>query len=213
MTDLGDRLEKSCVYCVLDAGVAAYDRLFDILKRATDAGVDIFQIRDKVGQDREIADFSYQAVSWIKRRAIFIVNDRPQAARDSGADGVHIGQDDQPLDAVREILGPGKIIGVSCQTPAQARQAQRDRADYIGFGSVFKTQTKPDRSPMDLDILNEVTREIVIPVFAIGGITAQRCDLLKDYGVSRVAVTRAICEADDVFRAVRDLRKHFDHGA
>lgn len=211
MTAISDRLKKACVYCVLDAAVAGYDRLFDILKYAAEAGVDIFQIRDKNGSDQEIIDFAGQSVAWLNGRAVFIVNDRPHAALQSKADGVHVGQDDSTPDAVRDILGPEKIIGVSCQTLAQARQAQNDHADYIGFGSVFTTQTKPDRQPMDLNLLAEVLREVTIPVFPIGGITAGRCALLKNYGVTRIAVTRAICQAKNVFEEVRALRKHFDY--
>ena len=121
-----------------------------------------------------------------------IVNDRVDLAVLGGAAGVHLGQEDIPLKAARRMMGNQAIIGVSCQTLTHARQAEREGADYIGFGSVFKTQTKPDRSPMDLKLLQRVMREIRIPVFAIGGITCENVGRLREVGVERGAGWRDV---------------------
>ena len=209
MNAMTDLLSQARLYCVLDAQVAGYDQLFEILERSAGCGVDIFQIRDKQGSDRDIMEFTRRAVKYLNGKALFIVNDRVDLALNAQADGVHIGQHDDALKDVRCAAGSDLIVGVSCQTIPQAREAWSRGADYIGFGSVFKTQTKPGRDPMNLEMLAGVLQEAPVPVFAIGGITAERCDLLKRYGVTRVAVTRAVCCADDVCAAARTLKEKF----
>ena len=103
-------------------------------------------------------------------------------------------------------MGSGKIVGVSCQTLAQALKAQAQGADYIGFGSVFQTQTKPDRQAMDLDLLKMVIKQVKIPVFPIGGISRENLGSLIPLGVTRVAVCRDILLAKDAAQAVRELK-------
>jgi thiamine-phosphate pyrophosphorylase len=105
------------------------------------------------------------------------------------------------------MMGAGKIIGVSCQNLDQALKAKAQGVDYIGFGSVFQTQTKPGRRAMDLDILQKVIRQVNIPVFPIGGISRRNIGQLIPLGVKRVAVCRDILLAKDVNRAVRELRE------
>src|SRR3989344_4118194 len=99
------------------------------------------------------------------------------------------------------------MIGVSCQSYEHARQAQAQGADYVGFGSVFKTLTKPERNPMNLDLLKRIVREISIPVFAIGGIGAQNIAALRAVGVKHFAVCRAICTARNIREATSDIKK------
>lgn len=199
-------LQESRIYCVLDAQVAGYDQLFDILKCSADAGVDIFQIRDKYGSACGIMDFVKKSVDYFCGKKLFIVNDRIDIALVSNADGVHLGQDDIRINEARKITGPDMIIGVSCQTLEQAIEAQEQGADYIGFGSVFETQTKPDRLPMNLQLLKDVIKKISIPVFPIGGITVDNVNIVKECGADRVAVTRTVCLADDVLGVVQKLR-------
>ena len=200
-------LKNYSLYLVLDTQVCGYERLFEILKTAVNNGVDIIQLRDKSGPARETLQFATRVVGYLRRKVPFIVNDRVDIAKAAKADGVHLGQDDLPLESARRILGKRAIIGLSCQTLDQARLAQKGAADYIGFGSVFKTLTKPGRSPMRLKFLKTVCQEIRIPVFAIGGIDLENICQLKKYRIQRVAVTRAICAASDVESACRELRK------
>ncbi len=183
-----------------------YEMLFDIMQKAVTAGVDIVQLRDKHGSCRDILQFSIRCMKAIAGRVPFIVNDRVDIAYAAGADGVHLGQDDLPIDKAREILGEDAIIGISCQSIEHACHAEESGADYIGFGSVFKTLTKPDRKPMDLNLLAEVCKQIRIPVFAIGGIGISNLSIILDVGVSRIAVCRAILEADDVTGVVKDMK-------
>ena len=200
-------LHKANLYLILDAQVNSYSQLLEILKKSVRSGVDIVQLRDKTGSAREILEFTLRAMKIVGDKVPFIVNDRLDLAVLSNAPGVHVGQEDVPVGEARKLLGSRKIIGVSCQTLDHARLAQRGGADYIGFGSVFKTQTKPGRSPMDLKVLQAVTREISIPVFAIGGITCKNIGRLRELGVERVAVCRDICCAPDVSKVVKDFKK------
>jgi len=198
MADILQQLEQARLYLVLDASLAEYRRLFDIMCEAVEHGVDIVQLRDKDGDDQDIVGFAQRAVQRISSRAVFILNDRLDLALASGAHGVHLGQDDLPIEEARRLAGKDFILGTSCQNLSQMEEAQQQGADYIGFGSVFKTQTKPDREPMDLSVLKKVAIQSRIPVFAIGGIGVGNLQRVLDCGISRIAVTRAICEAKDV---------------
>ncbi len=200
-------LKRSRLYLVLDTQVQPYDKLLKVLKKAVCAGVDIIQLRDKEGCVKDILKFTQQALKYVNNRCLFIVNDRVDIALAAGAHGVHLGQDDLPVATVRKMVGSKMIIGASCQTLAHARKAQAEGADYIGFGSVFKTLTKPERAPMKLKLLSRVVKEVQIPVFAIGGINTINAIRLKDLGVDRIAVTRVISLADNVERTVKEFNE------
>ncbi len=195
------------LYLILDAQVNSYRELIDILRKSVRCGVDIVQLRDKKGNARDILAFALQARKIIQDKIPLIINDRVDLALISGADGVHVGQEDISLNDARRILGHKKIIGVSCQTPAHVKRAQSQGADYVGFGSVFKTQTKPDRSAMDLNVLKKVAQSCQVPLFAIGGITYKNIGRLRELGVKRVAVCREICLAKDVSGMTRILKR------
>jgi len=196
------------LYVILDTQVCDYARLWEVLRIAVKAGVDIVQLRDKIGQSRETLLFAKKVQHFLADRIPFIVNDRVDVARLSGASGVHVGQDDIPVVEARKILGDRKIIGTSCQTIAHLRRAMRDGADYVGFGSVFKTLTKPDRSPMDLKLLRQaagVARREEFPLFAIGGICRENAVKVVSCGVERIAVCRDVLLAKDVRFSVGEL--------
>ena len=200
-------LRESKLYLILDAQVNSHSELLDILKKSVQGGVDIVQLRDKCGSARDILDFSRKALKITAGKVPYIINDRVDLAIMADADGVHLGQEDIPIALARRMMKPDAIIGVSCQTLAQAKAAQNDGADYIGFGSVFKTQTKPGRSAMDLKLLASVARKVSIPMFAIGGISRANIETLLPLGVSRVAICRDICESKDVKNAVQETKK------
>lgn len=201
------RLSPTCrLYLILDTQVADYTKLFEIAKQAVQHGIDILQLRDKNGTVKDIMQFSRKILTLTKKRIPYILNDRVDLAMACGASGVHLGQDDIPVDKARKIMGAKYIIGASCQSLSHARQAQSLGADYIGFGSVFKTQTKPQRHPMELSLLTKVVRQINIPVFAIGGITFGNCSAVLTAGVKRVAVCRDVCLANNAGLAVKNLQ-------
>lgn len=200
-------LKDARLYLVLDAQVCDYGRLWEVLRQSVQAGVDVVQLRDKAGSSRDILRFTARALTFLKGRIPFIINDRLDLVLAAHADGVHLGQDDLPLVAARKIAGDRIIIGASCQTYAQALAARRAGADYVGFGSVYKTLTKPDRKPMDVKLLERVVRRIDVPVFAIGGIKVDHCPRLRALGVRRIAVTRAILCAPHAGEATRTFLK------
>lgn len=199
-------LRKSRLYLVLDAAVNDYGELLRIGLQAVKAGVDLLQLRDKHGAAKDIARLASKLIARMNPRVPLMINDRVDVALACGADGVHLGQDDLSIKLARKILGRGAIIGCSCQTLAQARQAREDGADYIGFGSVFKTQTKPQRAAMDLKLLQRVIHEFDFPVFVIGGIDTGNIGRLRVLGVDKIAVTRAISRAKNIGEAVRILK-------
>lgn len=194
------------LYLILDRQVKPYEQLFEVAREAVQAGVDIVQLRDKQGAADDILDFSKRLSGLTRERALLMVNDHMNVALAGYADGVHLGQEDVPLTEARSLLGPEAVIGISCQTLEQAQEAESNGADYIGFGSVFKTLTKPERQPMNLDLLEEVIHTVKIPVFAIGGITLSGLNLLIPRAVQRVAVCREICLANDVQEVVRQFK-------
>lgn len=203
------KLLSNCkLYLILDAGVCPYDRLFIVLKEAALWGVDIVQLRDKVGSAKNVINFSKRAISWLKGRIPFIVNDRIDIARLSGASGVHLGQDDLSVAEARRILGARAMIGVSCQSVLHLRRACFERADYVGFGSVFTTLTKPGRLPMDQGLLARAVKyagEKELPLFAIGGISRHNLGQVRTQGVRRVAVCRDILLSGDIRRSVGEF--------
>lgn len=199
-------LNDAKLYLILDRQVNAYERLFEIARQTIPAGVDIIQLRDKNGSDEEILAFSKKILKLTQDRLYYIINDRTDLAMESGASGVHLGQDDMPFKEARAMMGNKAVIGVSCQTFEHAQKAVEDGADYIGFGSVFKTLTKPGRVPMDGKLLKQVMSNIPIPVFAIGGIDLKNALRLSSMGVNRIAVCRAICQAKNSERAVKSFK-------
>lgn len=206
-------LRSSNVYLILDREVADYDRLLTVTRESLRAGVDLIQLRDKKGLARDILPFVSRILKFLKKRIPLIINDRIDLVLASGADGVHLGQKDIPLTLARKMLPPEAIIGISCQNLKDAQKAQRQGADYIGFGSVFRTLTKPDRRPMDLKLLAKVIKEIKIPVFAIGGIGFKNISEVRHLGVQRVAVCREICWAQDVRQTTHALKEALRHQA
>ncbi len=198
-------LAHSNVYLILDRQVNDYDELSDVALKAVQGGIRILQIRDKRGQRSDIAAFSRRLMTQLPDDVIFVINDDVALAAELKADAVHVGQDDMSVEAARRELGESTIIGASCQTMEQAYLAQDQGADYIGFGSVFKTLTKPDRHPMEHDLLRDVVKNLDIPVYAIGGIDLDRLALLKSLGVSHVAVCRAVSESEDVEKSARQF--------
>ena len=194
------------LYLILDTQVLDYGALLQVLKDSVRGGVDIVQLRDKIGSTKEILDFCRKVLKITRHQIPFIVNDRADLALFSGADGLHLGQEDLEYSMALRLLGKNKIIGVSCQNLKQAIAAEALGADYIGFGSVFQTQTKPDRQPMDLDILQKVIKKVGIPIFPIGGISRRNIGQLIPLGVTRVAVCRDILLAQNPSQSVREFK-------
>jgi thiamine-phosphate diphosphorylase len=161
------------------------------------AGAKWVQYRDKEKSRREIYKEAIRLRRLTKKfNAVFIVNDYADIALAVDADGVHLGQDDLPIREARRIMGKDKIIGISTHSLEQAKEAEKEGADYIGFGPIFHTTTKDAGIPKGADMLKEIKRHVQIPVVAIGGINLENLKSVLDAGVDAVAVASAILKGD-----------------
>jgi thiamine-phosphate pyrophosphorylase len=168
----------------------------DMVLRALKAGVKWVQYRDKDRTGREIYEESVRLRSVTRDfGAVLVVNDHPDIVLAAEADGVHLGQEDLPLKGARKILGK-KIIGISTHSLAQAVDAEKGGADYVGFGPVFHTTTKDAGSPKGIEMLFKIKKKLRIPVVAIGGITLENLSMVLETGVDAVAVASAILSGD-----------------
>ncbi len=161
------------------------------VKIAIDNGIKIIQLRDKVNNKETILETAKQLRELTKEKGvILIINDHIDIAKEVDADGVHLGQDDTPIEEARNLLN-NKIIGISCHSLKQAIKAEKDGADYIGIGPIFKTQTK-DYQEIGSNIITNVKNSIKIPFIAIGGIDKDNIDEVLNAGATRVAIISAL---------------------
>ena len=204
-------LAQARLYLICEARPAGRDPQ-NILRPALQGGVDIVQLREKSGDDRGIV----RAGRTFRRLcdaydALFIVNDRPDLAIACGADGVHLGQDDGQVSAVRRLVGDDLLIGLSTHSPDQVDAAEG--VDYIAVGPVHATPTKPEYEPVGAELVSYAARHAGVPFFAIGGIDPQTVDEVVAAGAERVAVVRAIRDAADPGATARVLRQRVEAGA
>jgi len=179
----------------------------EVARAAIAGGADCIQLREKSLPDAEFLSRARTLVELCRGNAVrCIINDRADVAILSGADGVHVGQDDLPVRQVRKLVGPDKIVGVSTHSIEQARQAVLDGADYIGVGPVFPSQTKPREISPGPEYARQVAREIRIPAFAIAGITLENVDEVIATGVRAVAISSAVIGAADPQAAARAFK-------
>jgi len=192
----------------------AYSRgrdLLDLMMTSVEAGATLVQLRAKNLSDREFLELCLAARTKLDQGGVpLIVNDRVDIALAGQASGVHLGQDDMPLQAARAILGRGRIIGISASTVEEARRAEHGGADYIGVGPVFNTASKDyETPPLGLEGLNRIRRSVRIPILAIGGITAANARQVLESGADGLAVISAILGARDAASATVELLKSF----
>lgn len=179
------------LYAIIDAEIA--DDPFALARRALKAGCGLLQLRAKRLADADFLALADAISNSCRQSSVpFVVNDRPDIASLSRADGVHLGQDDMPIADARTLVGPMEL-GVSTHDLAQARDADRAGADRIAFGPVFATTTKDDPDPVvGLEALSVVCRSVSRPVVAIGGITPENAHKVLDAGAQHVAAISAL---------------------
>lgn len=200
---------KDCnLYVIIDRKAGKNRDLTDIAHKTILGGADIIQLRDKLSSSREIIQQA-KSIKQIctKYKKLFIINDRVDIAACIDSDGVHLGQDDIPVEDARKIFPPRKLIGVSTHSIDQAKAAQQAGADYIGVGPVFSTPTKPDYKSVGLDLVKWASENIQIPFVAIGGIDINNIDDVLNAGAKNIAVVRAVCAAEDVRGAAFQLKE------
>ena len=178
-------------------------------------GVRLLQLRVKQQPTRDFVALATEVQRICRRyQCTLIINDRVDIALAVEADGVHLGQDDLPLAAARKIVGREKIIGVSTHTVQQALIAEQEGADYIGFGPLFGTTTKATGyTARGLEQLQEIRRQVRIPIVAIGGITAERAPAVLQAGADAVALISDIVLAPDIQYRVKTLLQQLDSPA
>jgi thiamine-phosphate pyrophosphorylase len=186
-------LSDARLYFVVEA--TASDRL---LEAALGGGCDLLQLRDHDASDDELLAAGERFRDACDAHgALFVVNDRPELALQLGADGVHVGQDDLPVDAVRRLVGPELFIGLSTHSPEQLDAALATGADYQSVGPIWETPTKAGRPAAGLDYVRYAAAHATKPWFAIGGIDAGNLGEVVAAGARRAVVVRAIRDADD----------------
>jgi thiamine-phosphate pyrophosphorylase len=198
-----ERLRRAHLYLVIDAEPAER-----VVPAALEGGVDLVQLREKSASDESIAETGRLLRRLCdKHDALLIVNDRPDLALACGADGVHVGQDDEPLDSVRATVGDELIVGISTHSPEQIEAALVSTADYLGVGPVHGTPTKPGVEPVGLQLVRYAAAHAdAKPWFAIGGIDTSNASAVREAGATRIAVVRAIRDAADPRVAADEIR-------
>jgi thiamine-phosphate pyrophosphorylase len=197
------------LYAIVDLGYVSAHDAPSILEKLVVGGIDLVQLR---GKNRSIDELTSLAEKLLPMTAAakipLIANDHAQMARRVHMQGVHVGQEDDPIDNIRRVVERPIIVGKSTHTLEQATAAEREGADYIGFGPVFSTPTKPNYPPVGLSQIREVHERVSIPIFCIGGIKADNLAQVLGAGAKRVVMVSGLLQASDIVaytRAVKDL--------
>lgn len=199
------------VYLVTDHRGKTDAEILNIIEQAIKGGTSVVQIREKTAFTKDFYNLALKAKEITEKYNVpLIVNDRIDIALAVKSDGVHIGQDDMPAKVAREIIGEEMILGVSASTVEEAMKAESDGADYIGSGAVFPTATKDDADSVSKEELKEIVNSTSIPVVAIGGITIENAESLKDAEIDGFSVVSAIMNADDPKKASEILKEIYN---
>lgn len=204
-------LATARLYGILDLGYVADARAVVMAEKLIRGGVQILQLRAKGRKPSELRHLANELLAVCRHHGVpFIVNDEIELAAEVGSDGCHLGQDDTPVAEARRRLPRGSIVGLSTHSLAQVREALLSRPDYIGFGPLFATPTKPDYQPIGLDHVAEAVRTAPFPVFCIGGINLERLPAVLAAGAERVVMVSALLQSADsastAAQAIRFLR-------
>ncbi len=201
-----DIRDAMLVYAVTDRAWLNGRSLADCVRQAIEGGATFVQLREKDAPRDEIVALGRQLASICREAGVpFVVDDEADIAREVGADGVHVGQEDMACEKARALLGPDALVGVSAQTVDQALAAQAAGADYLGVGALIPTPTKPDAVDVTFDELQAICDAVDIPVVGIGGLNRNTVDHLSGSGVDGAAVVSAIFASDDCEAAAREL--------
>ncbi len=202
---------RNCSLCViLDRDALKNRNMLKVAREVLQGGADMVQYRNKTSCDRDFSEEASALRKVVKKYGrIFIVNDRVDLAYALDTDGVHIGQEDISIQYARMIL-KNKIIGVSAHSLKDALRAEKDGADYIGIGPVFRTPNKKGAKPIGLTAIRKVAARIGIPVFAIGGINIKNIPVVKMSGISKIAVISAVINSRSIRNAVARLKQELE---
>lgn len=204
-----ERLRTARLYFVCDAHPRGEDPE-PLLLAALTGGADIVQLREKSlpRRETELAGLTFRRLC-DTFSALFIVNDDPDLARACKADGVHVGQDDAPVEEVRAVLGEDVIVGLSTHSEQQMAASAERPVDYISVGPIWETPTKEGRPGVGLELISHAAAQAPHPFFAIGGIDTSNAEQVVRAGAKRLCVVRAIRDAEDPTAVATELRQAF----
>jgi thiamine-phosphate pyrophosphorylase len=192
-------LSECRLYGIIDLGYVERSDAARIVEQMIEGGVDLIQLRGKnksIGELAELAAELHELSA--KSSTPLIVNDYAEIARRVLVEGVHVGQDDDPIEIVRQRVARDILVGKSTHSLAQARAAEGEGADYIGFGPIFATPTKPDYTPIGLQNVTRLHSEVNLPIFCIGGINIDNLQSVIDAGAKRVVMVSALLKAHNI---------------
>ena len=208
-------LSNCRLYGIVDMGYTEPDQVEARTHALIDGGVRIIQLRAK-GVEQPLVKAWAIAIQAIcrERGAIFVLNDYPEMAAEIGADAVHVGQDGGSLADVRKIVGQGVLVGRSTHSLEQAMQARQEGADYIGFGPLFPTGTKPGRPSIGLDDITAAQEAAGdMPMFCIGGINETTLPAVLQAGARRVVIVSWLLQRPDIAHAAQGIIQQLEQGA
>jgi thiamine-phosphate pyrophosphorylase len=197
------------LYGILDLGYVDNQAVPGIAEAMIEGGVDVIQLRGKQRSISELRDMAGVLHDITHRSSTpLIANDHAEIARQVPVEGIHVGQDDDPVELVRKKARRNLWVGKSTHSLEQAVAAQQEGADYIGFGPLFATPTKPDYKPIGLTDIARVHQDVSLPIFCIGGITIENLEQVIAAGAQRVVIVSGMLKAPDITeyaRAAKDL--------
>ena len=197
-------LNRSRLYGILDLGYVARTEAQRVAKEMIAGGVDIMQLRAKNLPLAEIATLAGELHAETSAAGVpLVINDHAEIAREVGAEGVHVGQEDRSVAKVRAIAGERCFVGKSTHSLEQAKRAVAEGADYIGWGPLFATPTKPDYVPIGLEEIEAVHAAVQIPIFCIGGIKLENLPEVIAAGARRVVIVSGLLQAGDIAEYAR----------
>ena len=198
------------LYFITDSTPYNEEEFLERVEKALSGGVTIMQLREKDRTTREYISLAEKVHSIAQKYKVpLIIDDRTDVALAVGAEGVHLGQSDMPIDTARKIVGDKMIIGATTKTVGQALEACKNGADYLGVGAIYPTTTKVKTVLTSVDTLKDIVKAVSVPVNAIGGLNKDNIDVLKGSGISGICAVSAIMKADDPQTAARELKQAF----
>ena len=200
------------LYAITDQQLITEENFRASVEATLQGGTRIIQYRDKSDkQNKRLQQASLLRALCHQYHAICIINDDLELAKAVNAHGVHLGKDDLSLTMARQILGENAIIGVSCYNDLdQAIAAENNKADYVAFGAIFSSTTKPEANVAGLDIITKAKQQLSIPVCTIGGITQENIQQVIQQGADMAAVISSIFSADDIKQSTKILSQSFN---
>ena len=207
-------LQKARLYAIIDSAYAPPALWPELALKLAAGGAGIFQLRAKNLPKEEILSHARILAPVLAELGLpLILNDYPELVVPSGAAGCHLGQDDLGIPEARKMLGSSVLLGLSTHSPCQALAGQAVGADYLGFGPLYATGTKPDYQPIGPEKIREITGQVTLPVFCIGGLNPDRVAEAAHFGAQRVCVVSHLLLAPDPTAAAKQILSRLGSGS